>query len=81
VVVLVGAVPADTPSVPFLGARDSFHEPRTPCAGFSYYGPGYVAPMFFNPRYREAGPYYYTATYPFVQSYYGYYYTPGFFRY
>jgi hypothetical protein len=71
----------DLPSVPFLGARYSLAAPPASSQGFSYYGPGYTAPMFFNPRYRDAGPYYYSRGYPYVDSYYSYYYTPGFFRY
>jgi hypothetical protein len=69
------------PPVPFLGSRYSFYSPRTPCASFSYYGPGYTAPQFFNPRYPSPGPYYYSPAYPFAPTYYSYYYTPGFFRY
>jgi hypothetical protein len=69
------------PSVPFLGARYSLQGQRTPCQSFNYYGPGYVAPQFFNPRYPDPGPYFSTPTYPYVSSYYSYYFTPGFFRY
>ncbi|HXG09826.1 MAG TPA: hypothetical protein VNK04_08565 [Gemmataceae bacterium] len=81
VVTLGAPAPVDMPSVPFLGARYSFYTHSGPCQSYSYYGPGYVAPMFFNPRYRDAGPYFYTRTYPYADSYYSYYYTPGFFRY
>jgi hypothetical protein len=73
--------PPATPPLPFLGARYSFYAPRTPCQSFSHYGPGYVAPQFFNPRYPDAGPYFHTPGYPYSPTYYSYYYTPGFFRY
>jgi hypothetical protein len=73
--------PPDTPPLPFLGARYSFQSARTPCQSFNSYAPGYIAPQFYNPRYPQAGPYYYTRTYPYGQSYYNYYYTPGYFRY
>lgn len=80
-VVILGAPAPDTPQVPFLGARYSFRAAPSPSVSYSYYAPGYVAPQLFNPRYPDPGPYYSTATYPYVQSYYGYYYSPGYFRY
>jgi hypothetical protein len=80
-VVTLGAPMPDAPNVPFLGANYSLQSPRTPCRSFGYYAPGYVAPMFYNPRYPDPGPYFFTATYPYARSYYSYYYTPGFFRY
>lgn len=80
VVTLGAPLPADTPPVPFLGARYTLRTSQT-CPSFSYYAPGYNAPMFYNPRYPDAGPYYYTRSYPYTPSYYGYYYTPGYFRY
>lgn len=80
-VVLGAPVPADAPPLPFVGARYSLHATQAPCQSFSFYGPGYVAPRYFNPRYTPPGPYYSLPTYPYSPSYYSYYYTPGFFRY
>lgn len=72
-------VPPVPPSQVFAGGRYSFNDPNYP--GFTYYAPGYVAPMFAQPRYLNPGPYYYTPTSPYAPSYYSYYYTPGYFRY
>ena len=47
----------------------------------SYYSPSYTAPYYSTPSYYNPGPYYYTPTYPYTRSYYGYYYTPGYYRY
>jgi hypothetical protein len=67
------------PPIPYTGARYSFYSP-------SYYytdynRPDYNAPMFYNARYRNPGPYFFTPNQAYTGSYYGYYYTPGYFRY
>jgi hypothetical protein len=72
-------VPPVPPAQIFAGGRYSLTNATTP--GFTSPGPGYTAPMFYNPRYLNPGPYYYTPAPPFSPSYYGYYYTPGYFRY
>lgn len=64
----------------FVGARYSFYYPSLYSS--SYYAPSYTQPTFSpGPKYLPPGPYWYTASYPFTPAYYGYYYTPGYFRY
>jgi hypothetical protein len=63
----------------FAGASYSFYGPPSFATG--NYGPSYQAPRFYNPRYPDAGPYFYTPTGPYTPGYYSYYYTPGWFRY
>jgi hypothetical protein len=63
----------------FAGSSYSFHGPDSFSPGF--YGAGYTAPQFYDPRYPNPGPYFYTPTFEYTPSYYGYYYTPGWFRY
>jgi hypothetical protein len=76
-VVILGA---PTPSaVPFEGGRYSFHQPPTFSSNFL--APGYTAPRLDIRRSLPPGPYYFTPTAPYTPAYYGYYYTPGYFRY
>lgn len=71
-------MPSPSPSA-FTGGRYSFYRPAQPSS--AYYAPNYNSPMFWNPRYQNPGPYYFTPTYSFTPGYYSYYYTPGYFRY
>src|SRR5438105_2537897 len=57
-------VPPVPPSQVFAGGRYSFTNPSYP--GITYYAPGYVAPMFAQPRYLNPGPYFYTPTPPYA---------------
>jgi hypothetical protein len=64
---------------PFQGGRYSYYQP--PLFSGSFYQPSYTAPRVYTPRYPQPGPYYYTPAGSFTPAYYGYYYTPGWFRY
>jgi hypothetical protein len=88
--------PAPVPHV-FVGSSYSFYQPNVyvppvqvpfgyPYAGpyTSFSSPGYYyqgSVELYRSRYPDPGPYYYTRTYPYTPTYYGYYYTPGYFRY
>jgi len=76
VVILGAPMPSATP---FEGNRYSLYQPPTFSGNFL--APSYTAPRLYNPRYIPPGPYWYTPTFPYTPSYYGYYYTPGYFRY
>ncbi|MCS6852784.1 MAG: hypothetical protein NZ700_16625 [Gemmataceae bacterium] len=71
-------MPSPSPRL-FTGARYGFYVPPTPSV--AYQAPTYSAPMFYNPRYPNPGPYFYTRYQSLTPGYYSYYYTPGFFRY
>ncbi len=47
----------------------------------NYYGPFPRAAASLRRPFYEPGPYFYTPTPPYTQSYYGYYDTPNYFRY
>lgn len=69
----------------FNGSSYGLQPPGTascypPTVSYSPFYSSFYDPRL-TPRYPDPGPYWYTRTYPFVGSYYGYYYTPGYFRY
>jgi hypothetical protein len=84
-VALYAPVPVEQPVVPFVGSSYAFRAPTYSPYYASYYAPvqgsAYAAPSYYQPRYLNPGPYYYTATYSYTPGYYSFYYTPGYFRY